>query len=278
MPLKRLVLSVLAVATTLAATSCAHGGDKNYRVEIQTPYGTMKARLYDDTPRHRDNFIRLVEQGAYDSLLFHRVIRGFVIQGGDPTSPHAPQTASLGEKSIGDNIPAEIVYPAHIHKRGALAAARQPDSVNPERASSGSQFYIVQGQRQSAEQLGETETIHNNKVRAQIYKEIIKFYSDSLQALQDAGKAKEMSELHFRIVEKVEEIGKDRGEIRQIPDDVKRTYMEEGGLPHLDMEYTVFGEVYEGLNVIDSIASIAVRPPSMRPGQDIWMVIRPLQE
>ena len=277
---KTLMTTVAAIcATALTMQSCGHAdGVKNYRVAIETPYGTMKARLYDDTPLHRDNFMRLTRSGAYDSLLFHRVIRGFIIQGGDPQSAHAPQNAHLGDSSIGDCINAEIVYPTHFHKRGALAAARQPDNVNPDRKSSGSQFYIVQGQRQTETQLGEAETIHNNKVRARIYKEIMKFYADSLQMLQDAGKAQELSDMQIGIIENVERLGRERGLFMTYPPEVRVTYMEEGGLPHLDTEYTVFGEVYEGLDVIDSIAQVAVRPPYMRPGRDIWMVIREIED
>lgn len=130
---------------------------------------------------------------------------------------------------------------------------------------------------QSELNLGETETIHNNKVRSQIYKEIMKFYADSLQLLQNEGRAEELSDMQMRIVEKVEQIGKDRGQIVTIPDDVRQVYRTVGGTPHLDMEYTVFGEVYEGFNVLDSIASVAVIPPYMRPGVDIWMVIREIK-
>ncbi len=272
-----LSLAAIAVAAISTALCGCKSANENCKVEIVTPYGSMKALLYDDTPLHRDNFMNLVRTGQYDSLLFHRVIRGFVIQGGDPDSRHAKLNQQLGEHSIGPDIPAEIVYPAHFHKRGALCAAREPDDVNPERKSSGSQFYIVQGMPQSELNLGETETIHNNKVRSQIYKEIMKFYADSLQLLQNEGRAEELSDMQMRIVEKVEQIGKDRGQIVNIPDDVRQVYRTVGGTPHLDMEYTVFGEVYEGFDVLDSIASVAVIPPYMRPGVDIWMVIREIK-
>ena len=277
---KRLLTAIAAaIGTALTVAGCSGDEDvKNYKVEIVTPFGSMKARLYDDTPLHRDNFMKLVRAGEYDSLLFHRVIRSFMIQGGDPVSRHANRDTEIGNNSIGPDIPAEIVYPAHFHKRGALAAAREPDSVNPERKSSGSQFYIVQGRLQREHELGEYETIHNNKVRSQIYKEIMKFYTDSLQMLQDKGDADALSEMQFRIVEKVEELGQERGLMMTIPEDVKSVYREFGGVPHLDMEYTVFGEVYEGLDIIDSIASLAVIPPRMRPGRDTWMVIREIKE
>lgn len=272
-------VATMATVTVMAAVALASCDSKqNIRVAIETPYGTMKAVLYDDTPLHRDNFIKLVRDGAYDSLLFHRVIRGFMIQGGDPESAGAPKGKRLGEGNIGDPIPAEIRYPAHFHKRGALAAARASDATNPERKSGGSQFYIVQGSVQTEKTLDEMETIHNNKVRVRVYNDIMKFYADSLQELQDQGKAQELSEMQIRIIEKVEDVAKAKGEFMTYPREVRDTYETEGGTPHLDTEYTVFGEVYEGLNVIDSIASVGMMPPAMRPGKDIWMVIREIKD
>lgn len=268
--------AVAIVGMAVALTSCE--SKQNLRVAIETPYGTMKVRLYDDTPQHRDNFIKLVRGGEYDSLLFHRVINSFMIQGGDPESKGAPLRKQLGEGQIGSDIPAEIVFPTHFHKRGALAAAREPDSVNPEHKSSGSQFYIVQGQVFTERELNELETKMNNKVRVRIYNEIMKFYADSLQALQDAGDAQALSEMQIRMIDKVEEVGKARGEFVTFPQEVRDVYETEGGTPHLDTQYTVFGEVYEGLNVIDSIASVGVIPPAMRPGRNIWMVMREIKD
>ncbi len=269
-------MAAIAMAAAVLTTSCH--SKQNIKVAIETPYGTMKAVLYDDTPLHRDNFIKLVREGAYDSLLFHRVINGFMIQGGDPDSRHAPLSRKLGENSIGSDIPAEIVYPEHYHKRGALAAAREGDASNPERKSSGSQFYIVQGSIQTETALNEAETIHNNKVRVRTYREIMKFYADSLQQLQNEGKAQELSEMQLRIINKVEEVAEAKGELMTYTDDIRNVYETQGGAPHLDTEYTVFGEVYDGLNVIDSIASVAVMPPAMRPGHNVWMVIREIEE
>lgn len=275
--IRNMATTLAAVALTAATlTSCE--SKQNLKVAIETPYGTMKAVLYDDTPLHRDNFIKLVREGAYDSLLFHRVIRGFMIQGGDPESAGAPMSKRLGEGSIGDLIPAEIRYPEHYHKRGALAAARTSDATNPERKSSGSQFYIVQGTVQTESGLSEVETIHNNKVRVKVYNDIMKFYADSLQELQNAGKAQELSDMQLRIIEKVEEVAKAKNEFMTYPREIRDVYETQGGTPHLDTEYTVFGEVYDGLSVIDSIASVAVMPPAMRPGKNIWMVIREIKD
>lgn len=264
------LLASLTIAALLVLSSCAKS---NQMVEIQTPYGTMKAILYDDTPRHRDNFIHLAQNGKYDSLLFHRVVRGFIIQGGDPDSRHTYPSDRLGKNSIGDPIDAEILYPTHFHKRGALCAARASDATNPLRKSSGSQFYIVQGSRQTNAAIDEAIVIHNNQRRQQIYHDILKFYNDSLQLLQSQGKAQELSDLQISIIERVEQVLNERGPF-DVPDDIRQLYTTEGGLPQLDGDYTVFGEVIDGLDIIDSIAFAPLTNLTMRPANDIWMVVR----
>jgi peptidyl-prolyl cis-trans isomerase B (cyclophilin B) len=198
---------------------------KERLVEITTPYGKMIARLYDSTPLHRDNFIKLVKQGFYDSLLFHRIIAGFMIQGGDPTSKNADSLAMLGAGSApGDRIPAEF-RANFYHKKGALAAARDN---NPEKASSNCQFYIVQGKKTDTAQLN------------QIYQ--------SVKANNPNFKySKQQVEVYQRI----------------------------GGTPFLDQNYTVFGEVIIGLDVIDKIAAAQTRPGD-RPVKDIRMKMRML--
>ena len=125
--------------------------EKENLVKIECEYGTMIVRLYDDTPQHRDNFLKLVKEGFYNDLLFHRVIKDFMVQGGDPDSKGAPAGKQLGAGDVGYTVPAEFVYPTHYHKKGALAAARLGDMANPKRASSGSQFYIVQDERTCAQ-------------------------------------------------------------------------------------------------------------------------------
>jgi len=187
---------------------------KGQRVEISTDFGVMIVRLYDETPLHRDNFIKLVKQGFYDSLMFHRVIKSFMIQGGDPTSKHADSNAMLGAGDIGYKIPAEF-NPSLYHKRGALAAARDN---NPQQMSSGCQFYIVQG-----------NLIDDNMLNS---------------------------------------MGQQKG--YSYTDEQKNIYKTKGGTPFLDMEYTVFGEVISGLEVIDKIAAVK-KGGSDRPENDIRM-------
>lgn len=205
--------------------------DKNAKKEemviISTSFGDMTVRLYDDTPLHKENFLKLAKEGYYDGLLFHRVIQSFMIQGGDPNSKGAEKGQALGNGGPGYTIPAEF-RPQYIHKKGALSAARQGDAINPEKESSGSQFYIVQGK-------------------------VVKSETLSRMAMQKKpnpdGSAFSYSEEHTAV------------------------YSEVGGTPHLDGEYTVFGEVIEGLAVIDSIASNKTDGRA-RPIEDITMTMK----
>ena len=151
-------------------------------VLIETPYGTIKVRLYDETPQHRDNFIKLVESQFYDSLLFHRVIKDFMIQGGDPESKNAPANAQLGAGGPGYQVPAEIVYPQLFHKRGALSAARTGDQVNPMKASSGSQFYIVWGKVYGENELKSMEQQKVQQAMRTHFNNLAFAQKDSIQA------------------------------------------------------------------------------------------------
>lgn len=231
------VFSILVLVAGFFMASCANkttqteqvksGNDsstsktkqKQTMILISTNYGDMKAVLYNETPQHRDNFIKLIKESYFDGTLFHRIIDGFMIQGGDPDSKTAKPGQQLGQGGPGYTVPAEFNQ-GLIHKKGALAAARMGDQMNPQKASSGSQFYIAQG----------------------------KVYSQE-----------ELSNFEMRM-------GKSFNEIQ------KKTYTTVGGVPFLDYEYTVFGEVVEGLDVIDKIAK-AAKDRSDRPTQDIKMKI-----
>jgi len=208
------------VADTPVIPASIEPEKKNKMVEIVTDFGTMKVRLYDETPLHRDNFIKLVEEGFYNDLLFHRVIKSFMIQGGDPNSKGAEPGTQLGSGGPGYTIPAEI-KPGLIHKKGVLSAARMGDQVNPQRASSGSQFYLVQG------------------------------------ALVPAASLQQFAA---------------RSGISYTPEQIT-TYETVGGTPHLDGQYTVFGEVVEGLDIIDKIAAVQTMPGD-RPVKDVKMTMR----
>ncbi|MBN2778254.1 MAG: peptidylprolyl isomerase [Bacteroidales bacterium] len=187
-------------------------------VKIETTKGNITVMLYDETPVHRDNFVKLAESGFYEGLLFHRVISSFMIQGGDPQSKDAPSGKTLGNGGPGYTLPAEIV-PKYFHKKGALAAARTGDAGNPQRRSSGSQFYIVQGKKYTDMQLDSMEK--------QLFTEFTKEQRDA--------------------------------------------YVEVGGVPHLDAQYTVFGEVTEGLNIVDAIGSV-VTGKNDRPEEDVKII------
>src|SRR5580692_2259782 len=225
-----MIKGLLAIAgCVLLGAGCnprlANGLGKNdlkKDVEITTTKGIIVVRLSDSTPQHRDNFLRLVKTAYYDSLLFHRVIRNFMIQSGDPDSksgnPGKPLSQG-GSGGPGYTIPAEF-RPTLFHKRGALGAARTGDDINPARASSGSQFYIVEGKR-----------------------------------FTDAG---------------LDSVEKFRLKGRKIPEDERSVYRQLGGAPHLDQQYTVFGEVVKGIDVVDSIASVKTSgPPSDRPVAEV---------
>lgn len=241
---------------------------------IKTKYGEMKGRLYDETPQHRDNFIKLVNNGFYDSLLFHRVINNFMIQGGDPDSKNAKRGVQLGNGGPGYTIPAEFNSNL-IHKKGALAAARLGDNVNPSKASSGSQFYIVQGMVYDSLRLSQmSQKMNDSKLRQafQVYINkpeniSVRKQMDSLRNVND----KEAARIFWENLK--QELKKENPDLESGFSRLQfETYSTIGGTPHLDGGYTVFGEIYEGLNVIDSIAQVK-GDRSNRPLEDVVFTI-----
>lgn len=202
---------------------------KETKIQITTSYGDITLKLYNETPKHRDNFIKLAKEGFYNETLFHRVIQNFMIQGGDPDSKNAAKGIALGEGDVGYTIPAEF-NSKFIHKKGALAAARQPDNINPEKASSGCQFYIVQGRTSTKDDIDKLLKRKN---------------SDRTEPI---AYTKEQYEIYETL----------------------------GGTPHLDMDYTVFGEVVEGFEVIEKIAAVE-KDKRDRPIEDIKMTIKILK-
>lgn len=241
-------------------------------VEISTNYGIMVVKLYNETPLHRDNFIKLVRQGFYDSLLFHRIIKSFMIQGGDPLSKHADSNAMLGSGDNGYKIPPEFNSEL-FHKRGCLAAARDN---NPQKMSSGCQFYIVQGRRYSALEL---EQIINSRNMARKQELLYQCYqSDTVQAalsaFQNMGD-KEQTRLYMeRMQATVDKMYKEKyPDATVINENQIQTYIEYGGAPHLDGSYTVFGELVSGWDVLDKIAAVQTKPGD-RPAVDVRMKMR----
>lgn len=237
------------------------------RVKIQTTFGDIVLRLYDETPLHRDNFLKLVKEDFYDGTLFHRVIKNFMIQGGDPDSKGAPADKMLGVGGPGYTIEAEI-KDGLFHKRGALAAARQGDEVNPERRSSGSQFYIVWGQVYNENQLRQfSKQIMMQKLQAEFNKLVASHRAEVMQMRRERNHAG-LQELQEKLAAEAESnVGK-----TGLTDDQLKIYSTVGGTPHLDGQYTVFGEVEEGLDVVEKIQNSATGRAD-RPVDDIEMRI-----
>lgn len=250
----------------------ANAQNKETIVKLTTDYGVMRIKLYNETPQHRDNFIRLVKEGFYNDLLFHRVIKDFMIQGGDPDSKGAPASKQLGAGDVGYTIPAEFVSKFY-HKKGALAAARQGDQVNPEKRSSGCQFYIVQGKKMTDAELDRMEENmpQNMKIREARFQEIVATKYAQIEKMQKAGDQAGLQKLQSDIIVQVD---KDlAGKLpAKIPAKMRNDYKTIGGTPFLDNEYTVFGEVIEGLEVIDKIAAVKTMPGD-RPQADVKMKI-----
>lgn len=262
------ILSLLALISTVLF-SCSTPKetpeeDSRPQVEMVTEKGTITLELYNETPKHRDNFLKLVEEGAYDSLLFHRVIESFMIQGGDPDSKFAASGDTLGNGDIGYTVDAEF-HPELFHKKGVLAAARDG---NLARASSGIQFYIVQGKVFNDSTLDQAQTRINGWLAEHYFKNdpANKQIVDSLQVAIDAEDWD-----NYRIyADSIKNMSEDYKDFEKyiIPDAHREVYKTVGGTPHLDQNYTVYGEVVDGLEIVDMIA--ATETDSLnRPNIDI---------
>ena len=239
------------------------------KVTIKTTEGDITVRLYDETPRHRDNFLKLAQEGYYNGTLFHRVIKNFMIQGGDPNSKGAPAGVQLGTGGPGYTIPAEIL-PQFIHKRGALAAARQGDEVNPERASSGSQFYIVWGQVYNDGQIGQLARQLQMQAEQSIFNRLAGEHRKEIMELRRNRDQAGLMELQNDLIAQTQAIMAEQGGAA-LTEAQKQTYTTIGGTPHLDGQYTVFGEVEEGLDVVEKIQGTETMPGD-RPKQDIQIL------
>jgi peptidylprolyl isomerase len=276
MQMKRVLISItLTILMSMASINAAEkpSNNKDVMVELSTEFGTMKILLYGETPKHRDNFLKLVEQGFYNDLLFHRVIKDFMIQGGDPDSKGAAQGKQLGAGDVGYTIPAEFVYPKYYHKKGALAAARQGDQVNPEKRSSGCQFYIVQGKKLTDAEIKQMEYNLLGQAKESRFYEIVRERSAEIQKLRMEKNQAGLNNLQSEIVAQLEDEFKDKASQYVMSDEMKEVYKTVGGTPFLDNSYTVFGEVVEGLDVIDKIAAVETAPGD-RPKSDVKMKIK----
>ena len=230
--------------------------------------GDIVVRLYDETPIHRDNFVKLAKEGYYDGTLFHRVIKDFMIQGGDPDSKGAPAGKMLGMGGPDYTLEAEI-KDGLIHKRGALAAARQGDEVNPERRSSGSQFYIVWGQIYNEGQMRQfSKQLKMQKIQT-IFNQLASEHRDEIMQMRRERNCAGLQELQDKLAAEAE---KQAADFAGLSEEQQKIYSTIGGTPHLDGQYTVFGEVEEGLDIVKMIQE-SVTGQGDRPVNDIEMKI-----
>ena len=221
------------------------------RVLLETTMGNITLKLYNETPLHRDNFIKLVREGVYDSTLFHRVIRDFMVQAGDPMSKNAADTAMLGEGDLGYRIPAEFV-PGLFHKKGVLAAAREGDDVNPEKASSSCQFYIVTGKVFTEPKLINMENSMNDALKDYVFQQLRQAHARELLSMRKAGNIQGVTDLQDSLDNQAREYVRQNPALKFSKRQIQ-AYTTVGGAPHLDGNYTVFGEVTEGMEVVDKI-------------------------
>lgn len=239
------------------------------KVEVETTLGSFTALLYGDTPRHRDNFVKLVKEGYYNNTLFHRVINEFMVQAGDPDSKTAVAGQALGAGGPDYTIPAEFVFPKHFHKRGALAAARQGDQVNPTKASSGSQFYIVTGKKVSEGELAGMEKMYEQSALQARFMELAQPHMDEVRKMQQAGDQAGLDKLQNELIAEAQAYVNEHPV--KITDEMKETYKTSGGTPFLDNNYTVFGEVVSGMETIDKIEKVETDRGD-RPKEDIRII------
>jgi peptidyl-prolyl cis-trans isomerase B (cyclophilin B) len=264
--MKRITFIFLICA--FIVTSCAQ--DKDYLITIKTSYGDMTAILYDETPKHKENFVKLAREHFFDSTLFHRVIEGFMIQGGDPDSKKAQPGQPLGRGGPGYTIDAEF-NPKFFHERGALSAARLGDQQNPTKASSGSQFYIVQGTKMSEAEL-KTDQIKLNQAMQQFFQDPVnKAAYDSIVSIYQSGDMKAYQDFVIRLKPRVEK-ATGINTSKDVAPEILKAYTTEGGAPNLDGEYTVFGKVIKGIEVVDKIATVQ-KGPGDRPLENIAMIV-----
>jgi cyclophilin family peptidyl-prolyl cis-trans isomerase len=247
---KNIVLILLVVLSF--SESCAKRNNETL-VRLETSYGNITVKLYPETAKHKENFLKLVNAGFYNGVLFHRVIANFMIQAGDPDSKTAKSDAFLGSGDVGYTIPAEFIYPKYYHKHGALAAAREGDQINPQKASSGCQFYIVQGKTFRDEQLDSIEHVKEQKLKLELFQKIVDKKQDEVKKYRMEKSQPKLDVLRDSILTVVHLEMKNHPTYKFTAQQ-RADYKTIGGTPHLDGNYTVFGEVVEGLDIVERIS------------------------
>lgn len=257
--------------------ACSGGNTKSYKMDkgnetlvcLETTMGNITVKLYNETPKHRDNFIKLTKEGVYDSTLFHRVIKNFMIQAGDPQSKTANDTAMLGNGDVGYTIPAEF-NDKFFHKKGVLAAARQGDDVNPERASSGCQFYIVTGRKFNEAQMINMENHMNEAKLEEVFNGLARKHMKEIYKMRKANDNEGLLALQDSLEAQAREIIDKEPALKYSKEQIQ-AYTTVGGAPHLDGAYTVFGEVVDGMDVVEKIEQVSTNRAD-RPKVDIRII------
>lgn len=258
------------------AMSNINSQEKDTLVVVETRFGNIKLKLYNDTPLHKANFLKLVKDSAYKDLLFHRVIKDFMIQGGDPQSKVAADGSNLGGGDLDYTIPAEFRLPKHFHKKGALAAARTGDDVNPNKESSAMQFYIVTGKKYSDKDLNKIEQQRQERMVQKRFNELQVTYKSAIKDFYSSGDRDSLAELRQRLYAEAQEEAKS-DVVNVFGAEQREAYKTIGGAPSLDGGYTVFGEVVEGLEVIDKIEKVKTNAQD-RPIENVKMDVKILVE